>query len=127
MTALDDADLQSQEKFVVVKYDRSNAVTSVNDARWNLSLANRGRMMQYQLLSLPSSYIQSVGQATVPLPVTKADWGWSMQGDTWKIHWTDSPSVAASFQELTRCGYRKDFCGRFKCLRSGLNCTASFV
>ena len=36
-------------------------------------------------------------------------------------------AVAASFQELTRCGYRKDFCGRFKCLRSGLNCTASFV
>ena len=38
MTALDNADHQSLEKFVVVMYDRSTSVdTIVNDARLNLS------------------------------------------------------------------------------------------
>jgi len=36
VTALDNADLQSLEKFVVVMYDRSSADVSVNDARLNL-------------------------------------------------------------------------------------------
>ena len=36
VAAVDDADLQSREKFVVVMYDRSSADTSVNDARLNL-------------------------------------------------------------------------------------------
>ena len=49
---------------------------------------------------------------------------WSRQGDTWKIHKTDIPSVAASCQELTKCGYRKDCCGRCKCLRSVQRCVA---
>jgi len=49
--------------------------------------------MQYHLVSLPSSYIQTMlptkeelsgGQATLPRPVPKspADWGWSRQEDT---------------------------------------------
>jgi len=55
----------------------------------------------------------------------KSSWlGWSRRGDTWQILWTDIPSVAASCRELTRCGCRKDCCGRCKCLPSGLNCTA---
>ena len=36
VTALDNADLQSLEKFVEVMYDRSSADTSVNYARLNL-------------------------------------------------------------------------------------------
>ena len=34
------------------------------------------------------------GQAILPRPVTKSpvDWGWSGQGDRWKIHWTGIPS-----------------------------------
>ena len=36
VTALDNADLQSYEKFVVVMYDRSSADTSVNDSRRDL-------------------------------------------------------------------------------------------
>jgi len=36
VTALDNVDLQSLEKFVVVMYDRSSADTSVNDARLKL-------------------------------------------------------------------------------------------
>ena len=35
VTALDDADLQSLEQFVVVMYERSSADISVNDARLN--------------------------------------------------------------------------------------------
>jgi len=64
--------------------------------------------------------------STLPRLVTKspADWRWSRRGDPWQILWTDIPSVAASCRELTRCGRRKDCCGRFKYLRSGLNCTA---
>ena len=36
VTALDNADLQSLEMFVLVMYNRSSANTSVNDARLNL-------------------------------------------------------------------------------------------
>ena len=135
VTALDNADLQSLEKFVVVIYDRSSADTRVNDVRLNL-FARKQRTYDaipptqsaLKLHSKRAAYQGGIiwGQATLPRPVTKspADWGWSRQNDTWKIHWTDIPSVAASCQELTRCGCRKNCCGRCKCLRSGLNCTA---
>jgi len=119
----------------VVMYDRFSADTSVNDARLNVFprkqrpyVAIPPTQSALKLHSKCAAYQGGIiwGQATLPRPVTKssADWGRSKQGGTWKILWTDIPSVAASCQELTRCGCWKDCCGRCKCLRSGLNCTA---
>ena len=105
-------------------YDRStSADTIVNDARLNL-FARKQR--PYDAIPPTQTALKLHSKrAAYPRPTTKspADWGWSSQGDTWKIHWTDISSVAASCQELTRGGYMKDCCGRSKCLRSGLNCT----
>jgi len=92
VTALDDADLQSLEQFVVVMYDRFSADTSVNYARLNL-FAHKQRPYdaippQFALkLHLKHAAYQGRiiwGQATLPQPVTKgpADWGWSRRGDT---------------------------------------------
>lgn len=65
-------------------------------------------MTQYHLLSLPSSYIQRVLPPKEELFGVKphsldlsAGWGWNRQDDTWKIYWTDIPSVAARCQELS--------------------------
>jgi len=122
VTALDNADLQSLEKFVVVMYDRCSADASVNDARPNL-FARKQRpydaipptQSALKLHSKRAAYQGGIiwGQATLPLPVTEspADWGWSRQGNTWKIHWIDVPSVAASCQELTTCSCRKGLLG----------------
>ena len=97
VTALDNSDLQSLEKFVVVMYDSSSADASVNDARLNL-FARKQRpydaipstQSALWLHSKRATYQGGIawGQATLPRPVTKspADWGWSRQGDTWKIH-----------------------------------------
>ena len=125
MTPLDNADLQSLKKFVVVMYNRSSADKSVNDARLNL-FACKQRLYD----AIPPVCPQATFKACC-LPKRNclrsshslSTW-WSRQGDTWKIHKTDIPSVAASCQELTKCGYRKDCCGRCKCLRSVQRCVA---
>lgn len=81
MTALDDADLQSLEKFVVVMYDRSSADIIVNETRLNL-FARKQRL--YDAIPPTQSahkvYIQSVlstkeelpGVKPLPRPVTKS-------------------------------------------------------
>ena len=66
-----------------------------------------------------------LGQATVTNPEigTPTDCGWIRSGESWKIHWTALPSIAACCQELTKCFCKKDCTKRCKCFRAGLSCT----
>ena len=65
-------------------------------------------------------------QATVCWPEAQspANWGWIKHDQVWKIFWTTLPHIAASCQELTKCGCKAECHGRCKCYRLGLNCTA---
>ena len=118
MTARGNADLQTPEKFVVVTYDRFIEDASVRPRK------------QRPHDVIPPVYPQATFKACCLPRRNCLRWShslstwWSSQGDTWKIHKTDIPSVAASCQELTKCGYRKDCCGRCKCLRSVQRCVA---
>jgi len=108
VTALDNADLQSLEKFVKVMYDRSSADTSVNYARLNLFACKQRPYDAIPPSSLPSSYIQTMLPTKEELSGVKPlslDLSQKVQltgdGVGKKILWTDIPSVAASCQELT--------------------------
>ena len=84
----------------IVMYNRSSADKSVNDARLNL-FACKQRLYDaippvcpqatFKACCLPRRNYLGSGRAILPRPVTKrpVDWGWSRQGDTWKLHWTD--------------------------------------
>lgn len=131
---MSDCDICILEKFVVAMYDRSSTTTTVNDAR--LDLFTR-KQRSYQAIPPTQASLQKHaqhatyqagliwGQATDPNPdlPNPEQWGWRKEGDEWRIHWTDLPSIAYSCQELTKCGCKKVCCGRCKCFWSGLVCT----
>ena len=55
---------------------------------------------------------------------TPSNWGWKKENDVWVPHWTSLAPIAASCQELLKCGCKKNCSGNCKCFRSGLTCTA---
>jgi hypothetical protein len=58
---------------------------------------------------------------TLPSP---SRWGWEKDGGVWIPYWTSLAPIAASCQELLKCGCRISCSGNCKYLRSGLPCTA---
>ena len=129
-SAVKDSDLQALEKFVVLMYDRSSDVTTVNEARLDL-FARKQR--QYDLIpptqaalkehakraSYEAGYVwgQALKRHTqMPSP---SNWGWVKQDEEWKVFWTPLPPIAESCWELTKCGCTK----ACKCFRYELSCT----
>ena len=121
-----DEDLKVLEKFVITIYDRSSTTTCVNDARLDL-FARKQRSYeaipptQSALLQHTKSAAYHAGcvwsQATVCRPEAQspANWGWIKHDQVWKICWTTLPHIAASCQELTKCGCKAECHGRYKC------------
>ncbi|CAG2210496.1 unnamed protein product [Mytilus edulis] len=67
------------------------------------------------------------GQAVIHdqhLP-SPGDWGWVKENadGMWIPHWTQLAAIAASCQELHKCGCKKTCSGRCKCYKAGLTCT----
>ncbi|CAG2202514.1 unnamed protein product [Mytilus edulis] len=67
------------------------------------------------------------GQAVIHdqhLP-SPGDWGWVKENKDgmWIPHWTQLAAIAASCQELHKCGCKKTCSGRCKCYKAGLTCT----
>jgi hypothetical protein len=134
-TEVTELDLQQLEKFVVMVYDRSSAVTSVDEARLDL-FARKQRPYN----SIPptqaalrehtkhAAYQAGIvwGQTTISLPEidSPVNWGWTKTDGKWRIVWSTLPPVADSCQELTKCACKKGCQGRCKCYKSGLPCTA---
>eukprot|EP00745_Piridium_sociabile_P026562 TRINITY_DN4240_c0_g2_i9.p1 TRINITY_DN4240_c0_g2~~TRINITY_DN4240_c0_g2_i9.p1 ORF type:complete len:1084 (-),score=281.98 TRINITY_DN4240_c0_g2_i9:490-3741(-) len=133
--AVDDNDLETLEKFVVMMYDRSNTAEGVDDAR--LEMFARKQRPYESIPPTRAALLQHVkraayqagcvwSQSTVRQPETQspADWGWTKKGDLWQIFWTELPPIAESCQQLTKCGCKSECHGRCKCYRFGLTCTA---
>jgi len=136
-TEVSDDDLQKLDKFVVLTYDRSSAVTGVDEARLDL-FARKQR--SYDAIPPISAALKEHAKraayhagiiwalATIPnLEISSpTDWGWShsQDGESWQICWTTPPPIATSCQELTKCACKKGCNRRCKCFRSGLSCIA---
>ena len=115
VTTLDGTDLHSLEKFVVVMSDRPCA-DNLFAHKQRPHDATPSTQSALRLHSKRTACQEGItcGQVTHPWPVTKSpgDWGWSRQCDTWKIHWTDIPSIAAGCQGLTATNHADVAAGR---------------
>ena len=117
-------------------YDRSSTAKHVDEAR--LELFARKQKSYEAIPPTQAALLQHTkraafqagcilwSQSTVCQPETEspADWGWVQKGNMWQIYWTTLAPIAESCQQLTKCGCKTDCCGRCKCYRFGLKCTA---
>ncbi|KAJ8046460.1 hypothetical protein HOLleu_05134 [Holothuria leucospilota] len=135
LPTIDDADIRTLEKFVVMMYDRSGTAECVDGAR--LDMFSRKQRPYEAIPPTRGALIQHVnraayqaaciwGQALLRQPEAQspAYWGWIRKGDLWHILWTELPPIAENCRQLTKCGCKSECCGRCKCFRFGLDCTA---
>ena len=131
---IEESDLEILEKFVVLMYDRSSSVASVNEARLALfarkqrsydlipptqgALTEHAKRAAYQVGHIWSQAIVRQPEAQCP-----SEWGWFKEDDSWKVFWTALAPIAKSCQELTKCGCKTQCSGRCKCYHYGLRCT----
>ena len=134
--AVDDDDLKTLKKFVVMMYDRSSTADGVDDARMDMYARKqipyeaipptRAALLQHVKRA---SYQGEAGciwsQLIVCQPETQSptDWGWTKKGDLGQIFWTELPPIAESCQQLTKCGCKSECRGRCKCYRFSLTFT----
>ena len=132
---VDDEDLETLEKFVVMMYDRSSTAEGVDAARLDMFARKQrpyeaipptqGALKQHvKRAAYQAGCIWSQATVLQPEMQTPANWGWTKTGDLWHVIWTDLPPIAESCQQLTKCGCKSECCGRCKCNFFGLTCTA---
>ena len=123
------------EEFAVIMYDRSSSTNKVNDASLDLFARkqrpyngippSRAALVEHikrYVLQAGHTWGQSLCKSpTLPSP---SRWGWEKDSGVWVPHWTSLAPIAASCQELLKCGCRISCSGNCKCFRSGLPCTA---
>ena len=106
-TGVSDADLQKLETFVVLMYDRSSALSGVDEARLDLfvckqraydafpptrsALKEHAKRAAYQAGIIWGQSIVSNQEISSP-----ANCGWTQTGETWQICWTTLPPIATS-------------------------------
>ena len=135
--SVSETDMEMVEAFVVVMYDRSTATFDVNESRLELFARKqrqydaipptRAALLEHtKRAAYQGGYVW--GQATIqeqvlPSPV---NWGWIKESSEglWIPNWTNLPAIAASCQELQKCGCKKTCSGRCKCYKAGLTCTS---
>jgi hypothetical protein len=137
VSSITDDELSIIEEFVVIMYDQASETNYFDEARLDL-FARKQR--QYNAVP-PSSaaLVQHVKRSVLHagntwgqtlsriqnLP-TPSNWGWKKENDVEVPHWTSLAPIAASSQELLKCGCKKNCSGNCKCFRSGLTCTALY-
>lgn len=129
------ADLEILERYVVLMYDRTCPVASVNECRKYL-FTKLGRMIdncpptqnaliQHTKRAMLQSYIWTNCFLLNEPVLAVRDWGWTLddKGLAYPI-WTTLPKASIACQELKRCKCRKfcspDIC---TCKEFGLPCT----
>ena len=117
-TEITDTDLKALERFVVLDYDRSRAATCVDEARLHM-FARKKR--SYDSILQPQAYLREHAkraayhkgviwdQATSADPDigSSAHRGWMKTEQMWKVYWPKLPPIASSYQELTKCSWKK--------------------
>ena len=124
------------ERFVVLLYDRKNAMVEVNQARKDL-FSKKARNLENippTRAALEQQTMRVVFQGTyiwdqvlltqlVHFPSPSA-LRWEKDGTSWKPKWTTLPQVKATCYELIHCGCKKGHKGLCKCLKANLDCTS---
>ncbi|VDI46183.1 Hypothetical predicted protein [Mytilus galloprovincialis] len=124
------------EAFVVVMYDRTTTTFDINESR--LELFARKQRQYDTIPPTRAALLENTTRATyqgghvwghavihdqhLPSP---GDWGW-VKGNAdgmWIPYWTQLAAIAASCQELNKCGCKQTCSGRCKCYKAGLTCT----
>ena len=95
---LDDENLKTLEKFVVMMYDRSSTAEGVDDTRMDLFA---WKQRPYEAIPPTRSALKQhvkrvayqagcIWSQSTPTP---ANWGWTKKGDLWQIVWTELPPL----------------------------------
>lgn len=132
---INDSDQDILEMYVIAMYDKSSPTANINNARLDLfarkqrsyesipptrgALIEHTRRAAYQAGCIWGQSIISNMETECP-----GEWGWNKMGDIWQIVWTKLAPIAQSCQQLTKCGCKTECCGRCKCFRLSLPCTA---
>ena len=135
LDSLTNEDIMIVEQFVVIMYDRSSSTNKVNEARldlfarkqrsYNAVPPSRAALIEHMKRSILQAG-HNWGQALcrnqqLPSP---SRWGWKRDNGVWIPYWTSLAPIAASCQELLKCGCKVSCSGHCKYFRSGLSCTA---
>ncbi len=120
-------------RYVVLLYDRTSGLESVNDARkWlftkksrtlenipptQAALKQHVKRASYQANCWNKALIRN---PELPSP---GEWGWCTDTAGWHPLWTTLPEASESCHELIRCGCKKGCNNRCKCVKAALKCT----
>ena len=126
--------LASLERFVVLFYDRTSTLNTVNDARMFL-FTKKGRSLE-GLPPTSAALMQHIrrtafqgghvwGQSLVPVPTIPcpSDWGWIQTGNVFEPRWSTIPEASQCCYELVHCTCKKGCLSRCKCVKAALPCT----
>ena len=133
--SITEADMEAIERYVVLLYNRTSALSSVNEARKqlfcqgnrkieNIPPSKAALFQHVKRACLQAGHIW--GQALIAEPhlPSPSDWGWKLDPEGyWAPFWTTLPEAAKSCRELVKCGCNKRCAGRCQCKKSNLTCT----
>lgn len=128
--------LEVIERFVILLYDKTSTVMSVNVARKQL-FSKKGRPVNH-IPPTQDSLIQHLKRASYqaghvwgqsikssPTLPTPSDWGWQLIDGLWQPLWITIPEAAKCCPELLSCGCKAGCATRrCKCRRADLECTS---
>ena len=129
-------DMDQIERYVVLLYQRTSALSHVNEARkhpfafQNCKIENVPPTLHALEQHVKRAVYQAGyiwGQSLVAEPQLPSPdvWGWERVNDNspWTQHWTTRPEAARGCQELLKCGCNKACTNRCKCCKANLRCT----
>lgn len=131
----EDDDILKLERFVVLLYDRSSELSSVNEARLDLFARkqraydsippSRGALVEHvKRAAYQAGHVWHQALVNQPQLPSSSEWGWRWSSEGyWKVHWTSLEPIAKCCQELTSCGCKVECQGRCKCYSFGLDCS----
>ena len=124
------------QRFVVVMYDRSSILITVDAARQTLfarnskSLENipptEAALRQHILRTvLQSGHVWGQSLEKDPYLPSPANWGWQRKDtNPWMPIWTTLEPAQDACKELIKCGCKQGCRGRCSCRKANLPCTA---
>jgi len=121
------------ERFVVLLYDRTSDLVTVNNARkWLFTQKSRSlenipptQEALKQHIKRASYQAHCWNMAVIKLPElpNPAEWGWQKDSTGWHPLWTTLTEASQFCHELIRCGCKKGCTTRCKCVKAALKCT----
>ena len=130
----DEEDIKIVERFVMLMYDRTSALSDINKCRQHL-FTKKSRPVE-GFPPIKDSLLQHIKRARLQSniwtncmernisDVDFNEWGWIVNNDCLRIKWTTLPEASKVCPELISCGKGcKKRCVRCKCVTAELPCT----